>query len=161
MNEPSSLSALLAWYREEVDAAIPQRIHSRDTADDGAPEWHGAFRTWLTAHPAAEDRDGQLLRPLLYWVWRMPTQRQWFLKRLIAVDFDWRWAARLSLIGCDDAAHDFARESLRRLYRSMYTNGQPNEPHRPKLGDCAEPGCPNRTTRLRCPEHLTANIESA
>jgi len=78
----SSLSSLLSWYREEVDAAIPQRIHSKDIDRGGAPEWHGAFRRYLTAPATAEDKEGALSNPLAYWVWTMPKRRRLYLERL-------------------------------------------------------------------------------
>jgi len=167
--EPRSLSALIAWYRDEVDATIPQRIHSRDTAEDGDPEWHSAFRRWLTAHPAAEDRDGQLLSPLRYWLWRVECleaksngRRATFLANLAYLDFDWKRAAVYAGVLDHGAAHDYAVASLRRLWLLMYVVNKdargvpvtvPTEPARPKLGECAEPGCRARTVRLRCTDH--------
>ena len=154
MTHPSSLSALLAWFRTEVESAIPRRIHSRETAEDGDPEWHAQFRTWLTAHPAQEDRDGQLVSPLRFWLWRMGGSRAKYLYLLSYVDFDWIVAANLKGLADADAAHDYTRECLRRLHRLMYSeSGVANEPHRAVKGDCAEPGCPVKTTHLRCPEH--------
>jgi len=40
---------LLKHFRAEFEREIPIRIHSRDTADDGAPQWHPEFARWLTA----------------------------------------------------------------------------------------------------------------
>lgn len=40
---------LLRQFRAEFDQEVPVRIHSRDTADDGAPQWHPEFARWLTA----------------------------------------------------------------------------------------------------------------
>lgn len=40
---------LLNQFRAEFDREVPQRIHNRDTADDGAPQWHPEFTRWLTA----------------------------------------------------------------------------------------------------------------
>jgi len=40
---------LLNQFRAEFDREVPIRIHSRDTADDGAPQWHPEFARWLTA----------------------------------------------------------------------------------------------------------------
>lgn len=154
MSRPSSLTALLSWYRSEVDAAIPQRLHVHSLDDGGAPEWHGAFRAYLDAHPASEDHDGALLNPLRYWLWRMSGGRERFLHALAMVDFDWVMAANLRFVGDPDAAYDYTRESLRRLHRLMYADdGTPNEPRRPKFGDCARHGCPNKTARLFCAEH--------
>jgi len=162
VTHPSSLSALLAWYRAEVGATIPQRIHSRETAEDGDPEWHNAFRRWLTAHPSAEDRDGQLVSPLRFWLWRLGGSRAAYLRLLAYVDCDVTRAANLHGIASADVAHDYTRECLRRLYRLMYAeSGVPNEPRRDVRRDCAEPGCPVRTTRLRCPQHEQGLTESA
>ena len=110
----------------------------------------------MLAHPVVEDREGNLVNPLRYWLWRLGGRREKFLQALAYVDFDWVMAAALRGVGDADAAYDYTRESLRRLHRLMYADGQPNEPRRPKLGECAEPGCPNQTTRLRCREHERA-----
>ena len=127
----SSLSALLSWYREEVDAAIPQRIHSKDIDRGGAPEWHGAFRRYLTAPATAEDKEGALSNPLAYWVWTMPKRRRLYLERLAYMDFDWRWTAQLHGVLDQDAAYDYTIETLRRLRRRMYgDDGQPRDPRR-------------------------------
>lgn len=40
---------LLNHFRAEFGREVPQRIHNRDTADDGAPQWHPEFARWLTA----------------------------------------------------------------------------------------------------------------
>ena len=155
-DEPRRINALIAWYRREVDDSIPGRIHSRDIDGGGAPEWHGRFRAWLTAHPAAEDRDGNLIDPLRFWLWRMG-RRGAFLYTLACVDFDWHVAARHWHVFDDDAAHDYTRESLRRLWRMMYgPDGQPNEPRRTKKARCAADGCREKTTRLYCSEHTRA-----
>ena len=159
MSRPTSLQSYLRWFREEVEDAVPARIHSKDIDDGGSPQWHGAFRAWLTAHPAAEDREGNLLSPLRYWMWRLRDPRYAFLLRLIATEFDWRWAGRLSLVAEEQAAHDYCRETLRRLHRLMYTDdGQPTVPYRPKLGECAKRGCDNKTTRLLCVDHDVDNL---
>ena len=55
--EPIHLAALVRWYMHEARDDIPVRIHSRDTADDGDPEWHPSFRQWLMQHPGAVDLD--------------------------------------------------------------------------------------------------------
>lgn len=36
------------FFLDRVYAEMPQRIHSRDTADDGAPAWAYAFEAYIT-----------------------------------------------------------------------------------------------------------------
>lgn len=166
MSEPSSLTDLLAWFRTEVEQAIPQRIHSRDTAEDGDPEWHAAFRAWLTMHPATEDRDGELRSPLRYALWVMGgpgaesqgpdrrTRRGAYLTALAALDFDWRRCAGLWGILNEQAAYDYTRESLRQLRAKMYDrSGIPIQPRRRKLAECRHEGCRQRTDRRFCRDH--------
>ena len=157
MRRPASLSDLLAWYRSEVDAAIPLRIHSRDIDMGGAPQWHGAFRQYLTAHSAQVDRDDELVSPLRFWLWRLGGERARYLHALAFLDFDWIMAAGFKGVADADAAHDYTRECLRQLHHQMYADdGTPNEPRRPEKGRCAEQGCPNKTVKLRCQEHENA-----
>jgi hypothetical protein len=154
ISKPSSLSSLIAWYRSEVDAAIPQRINEQGLDMSGAPQWHGAFRAYLTMHPAAEDDAGGLRSPLRYWLWRLGGGRERYLHALAMVDFDWVTASNLRLVGDRDAAHDYTRESLKRLHRLMYDDhGLPREPRRLKFADCAALGCTERTPRLFCRAH--------
>ena len=154
MRRPQSLAALLVWYRGEVSDAIPQRIHSRDFANDGSHQWHGAFRAWLTAHPAAENSEGELLSPLRFWLWRLGGNRARYLYMLGYLSGDWVAAGNLKGIADMDVAHDYTRECLRRLHQLMYADdGTPCVPRRAVRRDCAEPGCPNKTTRLRCAAH--------
>jgi hypothetical protein len=154
LSTPQSLAGLLAWYRSEVDAAIPQRIHAKAIDAGGAPEWHGAFRVYLTAHPAQEDHEGNLVSPLRFWLWRMGGKRARYLHALAFVEFDWIMASALRGIHDADAAHDYTRTCLKRLHVLMYApDGTPTEPRRATTGDCAEQGCSRRTTHLRCPEH--------
>jgi hypothetical protein len=40
---------LLTHFRSEFEQEVPTRIHNRDTADDGAPQWAPEFVRWLTA----------------------------------------------------------------------------------------------------------------
>lgn len=40
---------LLRQFLAEFDREVPIRIHSRDIADDGAPQWNKEFAAWLTA----------------------------------------------------------------------------------------------------------------
>jgi hypothetical protein len=39
----------LGRFRDDFRQEIPLRIHSRDTAEDGAPQWHSSFSRWLTS----------------------------------------------------------------------------------------------------------------
>lgn len=39
------------WRRE-----VPMRIHSREIAADGSPEWHPEFGKWLTSSAVERDR---------------------------------------------------------------------------------------------------------
>ena len=142
--EPSTLSALLHWYRAEVGDDIPIRIVTRAIDEGGAPQWHGAFRAWLTAPPDQEDKEGNVISPLRYWLHQMGTtgragRRARFLFILASIDFDWNMAARIHGIYDSDAAHDYTRATLGRLWRLMYSvgkgaDGQPmvfvNEPRR-------------------------------
>src|ERR1051326_8892070 len=47
---------LLRRFKAEFDREVPQRIHSRDTADDGTPQWHAEFARWLTAKESETNR---------------------------------------------------------------------------------------------------------
>jgi hypothetical protein len=40
---------LLNHFRAEFEQEVPARIHNRDIADDGAPQWSPEFVKWLTA----------------------------------------------------------------------------------------------------------------
>jgi hypothetical protein len=46
---------LLKQFRAELEREAPNRIHSRDIADDGAPQWHPEFARWLTARESQTD----------------------------------------------------------------------------------------------------------
>lgn len=39
----------LSRFSADFHGEIPNRIHNRDIADDGAPQWHPDFARWLTA----------------------------------------------------------------------------------------------------------------
>jgi hypothetical protein len=144
--EPANLSSPLRWYRDEVDGDIPARIHSRQLDAGGAPAWHAAFVRWLTAHPCAEDKEGYLLSPLRFWLWRMSRfskLRARYCFILASCNFDWTMAARVQGVFDSDAAHDYTRETLHRLWRLMYhvapgADGHPaiflNEPRRELRG---------------------------
>jgi hypothetical protein len=118
--EPANLSSLLRWYRDEVDGDIPARIHSRQLDAGGAPAWHAAFVRWLTAHPCAEDKEGYLLSPLRYWLSRYSRRRSRYCFVLASCAFDWHFACRVQGVYDQDAAHDYTRETLLRLWRLMY-----------------------------------------
>ncbi len=46
------IGQLASYWNDEV----PLRIHSRDTADDGAPQWHYNFETWLLKADRTSDQ---------------------------------------------------------------------------------------------------------
>lgn len=56
----------LAKFSHDYHGEAPQKIHNRDIADDGSPQWHPDFARWLTArevistprpdHPTPEQR---------------------------------------------------------------------------------------------------------
>lgn len=39
----------LQRFRSDFHGEVPQQIHNREIADDGAPQWHPDFARWLTA----------------------------------------------------------------------------------------------------------------
>ena len=126
--EPQTLSPLIAWYQGVVSDAIPVRVHNRLTDAGGAPEWHGEFRAFLTAHPKAIDKEGYVRDPLAFWLWTMHRggpknkRRALFLFRLAHLDFDWLEAvhARKSMSKWrEDMAEDYTVASLRVLWRRM------------------------------------------
>lgn len=45
---------LLDWFRKALDEEFrpPLRLHAREVAEDGAPEWHRELWRWLTRSPA-------------------------------------------------------------------------------------------------------------
>jgi hypothetical protein len=121
---------------------IPARIHSRDIDAGGAPQWHGAFRAWLTAPPSAVDREGHVRSPFRFWLWVMAGEgrsgrvRAEFLHRLAMFDGDWLAAIRVVTPVTDDGevmARDFAVVSLQRFWRNMQT-----EPRRMEGGPKSE-----------------------
>lgn len=128
--EPSHLAALVAWYLDAARERIPVRIHSRDTADDGSPDWHAQFRAYLMAHPSATDREGYVRDPLAHWLWVMKSEGREnrvmaeFLYRLGCLQGDWLAAARAITPLTDDGevmAKAFAVAALQRLWRRMQT----------------------------------------
>ena len=38
----------VAWFVDRYAAEIPARIHSRETAENGNPEWHKSFESYVT-----------------------------------------------------------------------------------------------------------------
>ena len=133
--QPTHLAALVKWFREAASDDIPTRIHSRDTADDGAPQFHPSFRSWLMAHPAAMDREGNIRSPFRFYLWRMRSESRQgrvgaeFLYRLACLDGDWLAAARTITTRTDDGevmARVFAVSTLQAFWRRMQT-----EPRRP------------------------------
>jgi hypothetical protein len=46
------ISELHSYWNQE----IPMRIHSSETADDGSPQWHRDFWTWIQASEMTGDR---------------------------------------------------------------------------------------------------------
>lgn len=134
-DEPKNLAGLLHWYRDMVGDRIPARLHDRDTDGGGNPQWHSAFRAYLTAHPRATDREGYVRDPLSFWLWTLSRsggknkRRAEFLYRLAVLDFDWLEAvhARRSMSKwADDMAEDYALASLRKLWRMCQTEPQPH-----------------------------------
>ena len=57
------MTDLIAWFLDRAKAELPSRIHSRDTAENGNPEWHRGFESYITdgenGHYAAHHRDDQ------------------------------------------------------------------------------------------------------
>lgn len=135
MTEPSSLAALLKWFRTEWQAEMGSgRIHVRDTDAGGDPDWHARFRA-LVELPKVKDGDpvewtgsSSTSLPLRYHLRNMARAshrgrtRAEFLFRLACLDFDVMVAARHTSPAAWDHhgeqwALDFAENSLRRLHR--------------------------------------------
>lgn len=138
--EPTHLAALIRWFLRESSDDIPARIHSRSTAEDGDPEWHGSFRAWLTAHPAAVDREGHTISWFRHWLWVMAgggysgRLRADFLVRLAHNGGDWLAAIRCVQPLTDDGEvmmRDFATETLKQFWRLMQVEPR-REDRRPK-----------------------------
>ena len=128
--EPTHLAALVSWYMDAARDRIPARLHSRDTAEDGDPEWHVAFRAYLLAHPSATDREGYVRDPLAHWLWVMKSEgrenrvKAEFLYHLACLQGDWLAAARAITPLTEDGevmAKAFAVAALQRLWRRMQT----------------------------------------
>jgi len=140
--EPTHLAALVRWFMDAAADDIPIRLHSRDTADDGDPEWHPRFRAYLMAHPAAVDREGHVRSPFRFWLWVMRGESRQgrvgadFLYRLAVLEGDWLSAARtitpLSRDG-EIIARAFAVATLQAFWRRMQT-----EPRRHVSGPKSE-----------------------
>lgn len=61
--EPRTLRDLVRELRRAHEMEAPARIHSRDTADDGAPQWHPEFTHAVAGSPRSLDEDGFYDRP--------------------------------------------------------------------------------------------------
>lgn len=48
-------AALLSKFRSEFQREVPDRIHNRDIADDGSPQWSDQFRRWMTDRGSRDD----------------------------------------------------------------------------------------------------------
>jgi len=130
VREPTDLGELIRWFRRETELAYPARIHSRDYSEGGTPEWHGAFRAWLLAHPGSTDREGDIKNPYRFWLWSMANGGRSgrvgaeYLYRLACLDGDWLAAARtftpLTAEG-EHLARAYAIATLRRFWRRMQT----------------------------------------
>ena len=162
--EPTHLAALVRWFMLAAQDDIPVRIHSRETAEDGDPEWHASFRSWLMAHPAAVDREGHVKSAFRYWLYVMHGEGRdnrvgaEFLYRMACLDGDWLAAARtitpLTRDG-ETMARAFAFVTIKRFWRYMdrALPDPKSASSRQHRADCAEQGCPTKTTHYRCPEH--------
>ena len=149
--QPTHLAGLVRWFMAAARDDVPLRIHSRDTADDGDPEWHPSFTAWLVAHPAAVDREGHVKSPFRFWLWVMRGQgqsgrvRAEFLYRLACLEGDWLAAARTITPLSDDGevvARDFAVASLQQFWRRMQSEPRRHvrEPQKSEAQHAAEEG---------------------
>ena len=126
--QPSHLPALVRWFMLAAQDDIPVRIHSRETAENGNPEWHARFRAWLMAHPRTFDRDGDVISPFRFWLFVMKSESRQgrvaaeFLYRLACLDGDWLEACRTITPLTEDGevmARAFAVTSLQVFWRRM------------------------------------------
>ena len=147
--QPTHLAALVRWFMDEAESAVPVRLHSRDTADDGDPDWHAAFRAYLMAHPAAVDREGHVRSPFRFWLWVMRGQGRrgrigaQFLYDLARLEGDWLAAARRISPLTEDGelmARSFATDILLEFWRRMQTEPRRHvrEPQRSEAQITAE-----------------------
>lgn len=127
---PTHLPALVRWFCEAAADDIPTRINSSALDAGGAPQWHGSFRAWLTAHPAAVDKEGHVRSPFRFWLHSLHGEgrgsrvRSLFLYRLARLEGDWLAAVRSITPLTDDGeivARDFATQSLQRFWDLMST----------------------------------------
>ena len=131
--EPRSLPSLLRWYRGVVEDDTPTRLHNRDTADDGAPQWHASLRAYLMASPRAVDDDGFVRSPYRFWLAVMRSESRQnrvaadFLFQLARRDGDWRSAVStitpLTRDG-EEIARCYAVVTLSAFWRRMATEPQ-------------------------------------
>ena len=126
--QPTHLAGLVKWFMDEARNDIPARIHSRDTAEDGDPEWHASFRAYIIGHPGAYDRDGIVRSPFRFWLWIMAGEGREnrvmseFLYRLARYDGDYLAAIRVVQPLTEDGeimARAFAVGALQRFWRRM------------------------------------------
>ena len=136
---PTFLPALVRWYLREVEAEMPVRLHSRETAEDGDPEWHPGFRAWLTMHPGATDEDGNVRHPVRFWLWvwegegRERRVMASFLRQLALREGDWQAAVRAITPLTEDGeivGKVFALAALQRFWTQ--TQSTPRRSVRPK-----------------------------
>jgi hypothetical protein len=145
--EPTHLAALVRWFMDAARDDIPIRIHSRDTAEDGDPQWHPSFQTWLLAHPAATDREGHVKSPFRFWMWVMSREgrdnrvmAEW-LYEVACAEGDWLGCCRRMTPLTDDGevmARAFAVTALQRFWRYMQRDPYPNAPRKSESQHRAE-----------------------
>jgi len=151
--QPTHLAALVRWFMDEAESAVPVRLHSRDTADDGDPEWHASFRRYILGHPGITDDDGDILSPFRWYLWVLERGglsgriRAEFLYRLAMLEGDWLTAARTFTPLTEEGevlVRPFAVETLQMFWRMMQTTPRKNvQPSREKSDAQldAEHGC--------------------
>lgn len=131
-DEPKSLSSLISWFRHEWQAEMGTgKIHSRDTDEGGAPDWHARFKALIEAEnlrsfPVRYHLAGMARAS------RRGTRRAEFIFRLACTDYDVLATVRAtSPAGFDehgeDWALDYAEMCLRRLWRKV-TDVAANDP---------------------------------
>lgn len=148
--QPHGLAALLAWFREQWIAEMPEEIHSSGVWHDrnggsalGAPQWADEFRRFLLASPheldgdfdewaRGGDPDAAYVRPLRSALARMagrdPNSRRastaQFLVKLACAGFDWR-AVGDRLGYPEDVTVVYAEWAIARLWRMYRPKPEP------------------------------------
>lgn len=127
---PEQLSELLAWFREEMAAEIPSRLHERGTEPEsalGAPRLHGAFRAYLMGSPYQTDHDDRLdpderhatrVRPMQRALAVMSKRWPLSARYLFAIAFmgaEWQDVA-LAWQMLPEIGHRFTRDALAHLW---------------------------------------------